>query len=162
MQLSSPVELAEIAAAPHRRVDVAITVTGSGPEPAPTCARNAGVIYGLGNLIENAVSFAETAVDIHAAWDKSTVRIVISDDGQGFSPSVLARVGEPYLSQRDGARRSEEGGGGLGLGLFTARSLLERSRATLGFANAASPRRGAVVTIQWPRSAYEEGRRIEG
>ncbi len=162
MDLSSPVELAEIAAAPHRLLGVTIAVEGEGSEPAPKSPRNAGVLYGLGNLIENAVSFAEKAVVIRAIWTQSTVRIVIADDGRGFPPNLLARAGEPYLSQRDGARRSEETGGGLGLGLFIARSLLERSGATLQLANAAAPASGAVATVQWPRSAYEQGRRTAG
>ncbi len=159
MDVSSPVELAELAAVPHRQLGVPITVTGEGPEPAPMCARNPGVLFGLGNLIENAISFAESAVTISADWTRSTVTIVISDDGRGFPASVLSRIGQPYLSQRSGARRTEKAGGGLGLGLFIARSLLERSRATLRFANAAPPSNGAVVTVQWPRTAYEEGRR---
>ena len=159
MDLSSPVELAEIAAAPHRLLGVTIAVEGEGPEPAPKCPRNPGVLYGLGNLVENAVSFAEKEVVIRASWSKSTVRIVIGDDGRGFPPNILARAGEPYLSQRDAARRSDGAGGGLGLGLFIARSLLERSGATLELANAAAPASGAVATVEWPRSSYERGRR---
>ncbi len=159
MEISSPVELAEIAAAPHRLLGVSITVEGEGPEPAPTCPRNPGLLYGLGNLIENAVSFAEKAVVIRATWTKSMVRMVITDDGRGFPPNILARVGEPYLSQREGAVRSEMAGGGLGLGLFIASSLLERSRATLQLANAEPPATGAIATVQWSRAAYEQGRR---
>ncbi len=159
MDISSPVELAEIAAAHHRLMGVAIAVEGEGASPPPKCVRNPGVLYGLGNLIENAVSFAEKTVAIRTSWTKSTVKIVIADDGPGFPPNILARAGEPYLSQRERARRNEEAGGGLGLGLFIARSLLERSRATVEFANAAAPESGAVVTVQWPRAAYEQGRR---
>ncbi len=159
MDVSCPVELAELAAAPHRLLGVSITVVGDGPEPAPKCPRNPGVLYGLGNLIENAVSFAQSAVSIRADWTKATGTIVISDDGRGFPPSVLSRIGEPYLSQAEGARRTEKAGGGLGLGLFIARSLLERSGAVLRFANAAPPSTGAIITVQWPRAAYEEGRR---
>jgi len=161
MDISSPVELVELAAAPHRLLGVSITVTGDGPEPAPKSPRNPAVLYGLGNLIENAVSFAESGVVIRADWTKSTVTIVISDDGRGFSPHVLPRIGEPYLSQRQGARPTGKAGGGLGLGLFIARTLLERSRATLQFGNATPPAAGAVVSIEWPREAYEEGRRGE-
>ena len=163
MDISSPVELAEIAAAPHRLRGVGITVTGEGPDPAPKCQRNPGILYGLGSLIENAVSFAEKAVVIRASWTKSNVKIVIADDGRGFPPNILARIGEPYLSQREGARarRSEQAGGGLGLGLFIARSLLERSRATVQFDNACPPATGAVAAVEWPRSAYEQGRRTE-
>jgi two-component system sensor histidine kinase RegB len=159
LDVSSPVELAELAAAPHRLLGASIVVAGDGPEPAPKCARNPGVLYGLGSLIENAVTFAKSAVSIRADWTRTTVTIVISDDGPGFAPAVLSRIGEPYLSRREGARRAEKSGGGLGLGLFIARSLLERTRATLRFANAAPPSAGAVVTVDWPRAAYEEGRR---
>jgi len=159
MDISSPVELAELAAAPHRLLGVSITVTGDGSEPAPKCPRNPGVLYGVGNLIENAVGFAESSVAIQARWTKSTVTIVISDDGRGFPPNILPRIGEPYLARREGARPVEKSGGGLGLGLFIARTLLERSGASLRFGNAAPPATGAVVTVQWPREAYEEGRR---
>jgi two-component system sensor histidine kinase RegB len=157
MDISSPVELAEVAAAPHRLKGVSVAVEGDGADPPPVCARNAGIIYALGNIIENAVGFAEKAVSIRAIWTKSAVRLVVADDGPGFPSGVLSRIGEPYLSQRDGARRNE--GGGLGLGLFIARSFLERSRATVGFANASRPGKGAVVTVEWPRAAYEQGRR---
>ena len=161
LDISSPVELAEMAAAPHRLLGVAITVTGGGVDPAPTCPHNPGVMSGLGNLIENAVSFAETAVSIRCSWTKTAVTIEIADDGAGFPASVLARVGEPYISQREAARRNEEAGGGLGLGLFIARTLLERSRATLSLANARAPATGAVATVQWTPAAYAQGRRAE-
>jgi len=161
MDVSSPAELAELAAAPHRSKEIAVTVEAAGDDPAPVCSRNPGVISGLGALIENAVSFAEKAVVIRAAWNKATVSIVIADDGPGFPSSILARAGQPYLSQRGGPRRKDGAGGGLGLGLFIARSLLERSRATLTFANAAPPAHGAIVTVTWPRNAYERGRRVE-
>ena len=159
MDISSPVELAELAAAPHRLLGVSITVTGEGPDPPPECARNPGMLYGLGNLIENAVSFANSTVEIRARWTRTSVTIVVSDDGRGFPANLLSRIGEPYLSQRDGARGAAKIGGGLGLGLFIARSLLERSQAALRFENAPPPLSGAVITVQWPRAAYEEGRR---
>jgi two-component system, sensor histidine kinase RegB len=161
MDISSPVEMAEIAASPYRQRGVDILVQGVGADPPPQCPRSPGCLYGLGNLIENAVSFAEEVVVIKASWTKSTVRITISDDGRGFPPNVLARIGEPYLSQRDGTRRKQQAGGGLGLGLFIARYLLERSGATLTFGNAVPPARGAVVTVSWTRAAYEEDRRSE-
>jgi two-component system, sensor histidine kinase RegB len=161
MDISSPVELAEIAAAPHRLHGVDISVEGEGQDPPPKCQRSPGILYGLGNLIENAVNFAEKTVLIRTSWTKSTVTITIADDGRGFSPNVLSRIGQPYLSQRDRARRKQEAGGGLGLGLFIARSLLERSSASLKFGNADPPGQGAVVTVSWPRAAYEQGRRLD-
>ena len=154
---SSPLELAETAAAPHRLLGVSITVEGEGPEPAPKCPHNPSVLSALGNLIENAVGFAEGAVTIRASWTKSTVGLVIADDGPGFPPDILARIGEPYLSQPDGARRTQDPGGGLGLGLFIANIFIKRSGGALLFENAKPPAKGAIVTIQWPRRAYEQG-----
>jgi two-component system sensor histidine kinase RegB len=43
----------------------------------------------------------------------------------------------------------------MGLGLFIAKSLLERSGATLVFGNA--PGGGARVTVTWPRHSFERG-----
>lgn len=152
-------ELIEEIAAPHRLLDVEIVVERDGPAPEPICRRNAGVIHGLNNLVENAVSFAESRVSIRAFWTGSIVTIVIADDGPGFPPQVLARLGEPYISTRGSARRREgEIAGGMGLGLFIANALLERSGASLEIANAPPSQSGAVATIVWPRAAFEHGR----
>ena len=159
MEISNPGELVELAAAPHRLLGAEITVQADGPDPAPRCPRNAGVLYGLGNLIENAVSFAKAKVEIRASWTKTMVRIVIVDDGPGFPTHILSRLGEPYLSEREGAKRNEQAGGGLGLGLFIANALLERSGARIELSNGWEPGQGAIVAVVWPRAIYEHGRR---
>lgn len=116
----------------------------------PVIKRNVGLLYGLGNLIENAVQFARTAVTVEASWDGATVGVVITDDGPGFPDDLVARLGEPYLTTRprDPAGGSD-GPGGLGLGIFIAKTLLERTGARLAFDNA--PGSGARVRITWPR-----------
>jgi two-component system sensor histidine kinase RegB len=152
-------ELIEEIATPHRLLDVEIVVERDGQAPEPICRRNAGIIYGLTNLVDNAVSFAESRVAIRASWTSSIVKIVIADDGPGFPPQILARLGEPYISTRGGARRREgEVIGGMGLGLFIANALLERSGASLKIANAPPPQTGAVATIVWSLAAFEHGR----
>lgn len=152
-------ELIEEIAAPHRLLDVEIAVEREGPEPEPVCRRNAGMLHALNNLVENAVSFAENRVSIRASWTGSIVKVVIADDGPGFPPQVIARLGEPYISTRGSSRRREgEIAGGMGLGLFIANALLERSGATLEIANAPPMQSGAVATIVWPRAAFEHGR----
>jgi two-component system sensor histidine kinase RegB len=116
----------------------------------PVIKRNVGLLYGLGNLIDNAVQFARTAVTVEASWDRATVGIVITDDGPGFPDDLVARLGEPYLTTRPRNADGDGGGpGGLGLGIFIAKTLLERTGAGLRFDNA--PRGGARVRITWPR-----------
>ena len=44
---------------------------------------------------------------------------------------------------------------GLGLGFFIAKTLLERSGATLDFKNRAFPDRGAIVSVRWGRGDFE-------
>jgi two-component system sensor histidine kinase RegB len=44
---------------------------------------------------------------------------------------------------------------GLGLGFFIAKTLLERSGATVDFENREFPDRGAVIKIRWPRADFE-------
>jgi two-component system, sensor histidine kinase RegB len=130
----------------------------SGPEARqPVGVRRPGVIYGLGNIIENAVDFAETRVDIRAEWDQSTVTVTIADDGPGFRAEVFDNLGEPYVTTRPADEK--KGGGektsGLGLGFFIAKTLLERSGARIALENQQLPRHGAIVRIIWPRRAFE-------
>jgi two-component system sensor histidine kinase RegB len=87
------------------------------------------------------------------------VTIVIADDGPGVAPHVLARMGEPYIAARGAAQEERrETGGGLGLGLFIAKTLLERSGGELRIINSPAPARGAQATIVWPRASFEGGR----
>ena len=151
-------DLLEEIAAPHRLQDVDIEVSLAGEGEAPHCWRNPAVLYGLTNLIENAVGFASSQVEIDAVWTQTEVEIVIRDDGPGFPPQVLQHLGEPYISDRAAARRGDgEPAGGLGLGLFIAKSLLERSGARLEISNRREPERGAVARILWPRRKLEHG-----
>ncbi len=122
------------------------------PVPEPVIRRNPGVIYGMGNLVENAVDFATHSVTVTARWDQHIVSIEIMDDGPGFSPTVMSHLGEPYLSTRSGAGAEDGKVGGMGLGFFIAKTLLERSGATLAIENRPAPQTGAVITITWPRA----------
>jgi len=123
--------------------------------PAPVLKRNPGLLHGLGNLIENAAQFAQTSVLVEAGWDRSTLSITITDDGPGFPAEVITRLGEPYLTTR--ARNAEgEEPGGLGLGIFIAKTLLERTGAHIRFENEL-PEGHARVRIVWPRAAIDMG-----
>ncbi|KQZ19298.1 ATPase [Mesorhizobium sp. Root552] len=143
--------LIEEVIAPHRDFGISIKLKpGERTGAEPVGRRNPGVIYGLGNLVENAVDFAHTSVSVSWSWDDASVNLTITDDGAGFPAEVIDRIGEPYMSTRQGA----EPGGGLGLGLFIAKTLLERSGASIVFSNSSGPGEGALVQIKWPRSVF--------
>lgn len=146
--------LLEEVALPHRDFGIEIDViVRDGPQP--NNARKPAILYGLGNLVENAVDFANARVEVKADWTEDDVIVTISDDGPGFAPEVITRIGEPYVRSRRRRRRYASDETGLGLGFFIAKTLLERSGATLQFMNRALPGQGAVVNVRWPRDIFE-------
>lgn len=114
----------------------------------PVLRRRPEIIFGLRNFVENAVGFARSKVLVTARWSATSLSIAVHDDGPGFSDEVLARLGEPYVSQRPRA-----GGKGLGLGFFIAKTLLERTGGKVMFDNAAwrdePAQQGAWVSTTW-------------
>lgn len=145
------------AADPHRDRGIRIRIEVA--PGAPTILRDAALIHGLRNLIQNAVDFARAEVLIDAGCDRREIRIRIADDGPGFPATLLPKIGDPFLTTRP---RSEDGRSyeGLGLGLFIAKTLLERSGAAVRFGNR---QRGAQVTVTWPRELIEaDGRAALG
>jgi two-component system, sensor histidine kinase RegB len=117
-----------------------------GPEE-PLVRRSPEIMHGLNNLIQNAVQFARREISVTTFWDGRTVTVEIADDGPGFPLHLLGRLGEPYISTRAGAANH------MGLGIFIAQSLLERSGASVVFDNL--PEGGARVVISWNRANLE-------
>ena len=156
------------AAEPHllRGKAVIFTVTPSPGAGAsePLVLRRPELIHGLRNLIQNAVDFAHSKVWVDGQWSKDRLTIRILDDGDGFPSQVLGRIGDPFVRSRrsDQSTQTRPGYEGMGLGLFIAKTLLERTGAELSFANAADPfltanerpdRKGAIVELVWPIGA---------
>lgn len=156
-------ELIEEAAGPYRSHFIPVIITASAAPNAanggtrePVGQRQPGVIFGVGNIIENAVDFARNRVEVRAEWSTGEVAITIADDGPGFAPDVMDTLGEPYVTTRSATKEKKDGEhSGLGLGFFIAKTLLERSGAHLTFENRPLPAHGAVVRISWRRGAFE-------
>jgi two-component system sensor histidine kinase RegB len=154
------------AAEPHleRGKSVMLPDLNNGSEPS--VLRLPEIIHGVRNLVQNAVDFADTTVWVDLDWTADNISLRIVDDGRGYSQQVIGRIGDPFVRKRstrsDVARRP--GYEGMGLGLFIAKTLLERTGAELTFANARDAysgdgtpgeRKGAIVEVVWPRERLE-------
>jgi two-component system sensor histidine kinase RegB len=118
-------------------------------EAEPVISRNPGLIYALSNLVENAVDYAHSKVEIMADWSRDDITLSITDDGPGFAPHIFGRLGEPYVTTRPRFSELEEitDSGGMGLGFFIAKTLIERSSGSLMLDNRDFPESGAVVRV---------------
>ena len=139
--------LIETAAAPYRRAGVILEIEcREDPDTGtPTVQESPEVVHGLANILQNALQFARCRVKVMVDWQAPGLTVTNTDDGPGFPPGLLGRLGEPYLSGRPAAAR--EAAGNMGLGLFIAQTLLERSGATVRYGN--GPQGGARVALHW-------------
>lgn len=138
------------AAGPHEQRGIAVQYATEGHNPE-NIRRTPEFIHAFRNITENAVGFAQSFVRITATWTEQNLIVSIEDDGPGFDQQILKRLGEPYVTTRQPTPGKD---GGLGLGLFIAKTLLERGGANVSFEQA-SPH-GAKVTLKWNRSALNK------
>ncbi len=153
------------AAEPHldrgKYIHISVQAQEGADERQPIIDRQPEVIHGLRNLVQNAVDFAAAKVWIDIYWDDDRIHLKITDDGPGFPPQVMGRIGDPFVRLRRGSSANPRPGyEGMGLGLFIAKTLLERSGAEMSFANgrdpirapsSGAPRVGAIVEAEWAR-----------
>ncbi len=175
---------------PHRGFDLVFEVLVKTPpgQPAPRVRRMPEVVHGLSTLVENAADFAASTVRVQALVDAGWIEIAILDDGPGFAGDILPRLGEPYVTSRPQGKarlalaaqiaaatsRSRDARaetaiapsqGGMGLGFFIARTLLERTGGVVSVGQGLprpeaspegrAPLRGARVAVRWARPALE-------
>ncbi|HUB84100.1 MAG TPA: ActS/PrrB/RegB family redox-sensitive histidine kinase [Rhizomicrobium sp.] len=153
-------------ASPHRADDLMIQIEISEESralPVPKVWRSPALLHGLGNVIANAADFARAKVRVIAFWNDSEIRVSVEDDGPGFAPDIIERIGEPYVTSRPGTYALDDtefspadaftGQQGMGLGFFIAKTLIEQTGGTIRARNAA--RTGARVTARWPRGAID-------
>ena len=169
--------LAEIireAAEPHSQrggtIETKISDGHKGGIDEPYIIRRPEIIHGLRNMIQNAVDFATSKVWVESSWTKEVITITISDDGYGYPPSLLGRLGDPFLGAKIG-KENRQGYEGMGLGLFIAKTLLERTGAKISFSNGDRNQTsahskleasGAIVEIYWPRKKVESTSNLFG
>lgn len=146
-------EVIEPHANASKEVRVEAIVTGAKDVKTPDIRRLPEITHAFTTFVENAVDFAKSEILVSARFDADSVSIEVRDDGPGFAPDILAKLGEPYVTSRPGAEGSRTGHIGMGLGFFISKTLLERTGAEVTFHNAKP--RGAVVAARWPRALVE-------
>ena len=94
------------------------------------------IMYALGNIVQNAITYSIKIVSVELIYSKTSVKIIITDDGNGFSKDIVDKLGEPYVSKNNQ---------GMGLGIFIAKNLIENMGGNLNLYN--SDDNKAVVEI---------------
>lgn len=145
-------QLLDEVADPHRAGDIIInTDVACAPGAAILEIRRLPeVLHGLSSFVENAIDFADSSVQLSAIYDQDRLLIEVQDDGPGFSADIIGRLGQPYVTTRSHGEGSRSSHMGMGLGVFIAKTLLERTGAQVEFRNAR--RGGAVISARWART----------
>ena len=105
-------------------------------------------------LVQNALDATdpEGEVDVQAARAESRLLISVVDHGPGMDPETLARVGEPFYT-------TKEPGKGMGLGVFLARSVIERLGGTVRLET--TPGGGVTARVHLPLPPLQAPDRVE-
>ncbi|MCA9126393.1 MAG: HAMP domain-containing histidine kinase [Planctomycetales bacterium] len=97
----------------------------------------------LRNLVQNALDASQpgSTVSIVAAQNAKHWTIEVVDRGDGMTPEVIDRIGEPFFT-------TKEPGRGMGLGLYLTQNVLRRLNGTVSFES--RPGHGTVATVVLP------------
>ena len=144
--------LVEESFGPHLRAGIELDIRLRGIGRQPLAPRLPEIMHGIGNLAENAFDFARARIEVDVDWDNDRISVTIADDGPGLSNDMLGALGEPYVTSRP-----EDGG--MGLGVFIAKTLLGHTGAQVAFGN--RPSGGCEATVTWRRALLERGEKKE-
>jgi signal transduction histidine kinase len=95
----------------------------------------------LGNLLDNACTFARSRVVVRSAADRGRVTITVDDDGPGLDPALREAVLQRGV-------RADEAAPGTGLGLAIVRDLAALYGGSIALD--ASPLGGLRATLVLP------------
>jgi len=103
-------------------VEAGVTISAGGALPMAIGLEAGKAVFG--QLLRNAHEHGAHEVRVSATVDDGSVRIVVSDDGEGISPGNRDRIFEPFFTTRRDA-------GGTGMGLQIVRSMLGAHGGTI-------------------------------
>ncbi len=91
----------------------------NGTSPTPQIVADRGLTQAIHNILNNAADASPELVEVEATWSPTRLDIEVHDQGEGLADAVRDRIGEPLVSDKTDR-------GGMGLGLFLARTVIER------------------------------------
>lgn len=99
------------------------------------------------NVIQNALDASQPGEEVVVQADAAGQdwRILVIDRGDGMTPEILRRVGEPFFT-------TKEPGRGMGLGLYLTQNVLRRLGGNLTFKS--RPGHGTTAEVQLPTSRH--------
>lgn len=138
--------------------EVRAAVRRAGEQPVPitvnamtghawAAAAHTEVQLVLDNLLRNACRYTRTQVVVSVLAHRSTVRVLVDDDGPGVLPEHRTRIFDRFYRVSDDRARTS---GGAGLGLALVDELVRRRGGRV--AAGRSPDDGARFTVVWPRA----------
>jgi signal transduction histidine kinase len=108
------------------------------------------ITQAIDNLLDNAVRYSGDGgiITVRAEIEASTATIAITNPGPGFSPQIVDRAFEPFVSDA-------QSGAGLGLAIVQAVARAHGGQATAG--NVPGGARVAMTLMRDPARAFERG-----
>jgi len=116
-------------------------------KPVPEIVVDATLCQALVNLLNNAAQFSPDVIKVSATWNEQRLLVEISDEGPGFPPELLSKLGKTIVT-------TKEDGQGLGVGLFLVNAVFDRLGGSMELSN--SKRGGAIVKVKLPLVKFNQ------
>ncbi len=126
-----------------KKKDILLNIKVKNDFKEPLIKYSDEIMYGIGNIIQNASEHAKNIINVEITWTKLNVYVQIIDDGNGFDKEILDRIGSPFISSKNRE-------GNMGLGIFIAKNLIERVGGQIKFFNNTNVN-GSIVEIRLNR-----------
>lgn len=142
-------------AATAKNIEVQLDLEPVGGEVIGDAVRLEQAIW---NLLSNAIKFSSPGgkVNVTLRAKDNVARIMITDNGRGIPKAFLPHVFERFQQGDSSEKRLQ---GGLGLGLWIARQIVESHKGSI-HAESEGDGKGATFTIVLPLSTETERKRV--
>jgi PAS domain S-box-containing protein len=95
------------------------------------------------NLISNAIKYGGSPITVSVEASGDVARIRVADRGEGIAPEDQPRIFDRYVRIENAS-----GAGGVGLGLYIARQMVNAHGGTIGVES--TPGQGSTFTVELP------------